>query len=208
MDLAIESSGNSLGRAEKKRKREKFKKELTGKTDNFAQLLSMCYEECDGHVSSGAGTCDDDIDDDGTNKYLKRIITNFQTLMGRGNITKDKNTNFKVNEVQVTTLQALMVPQPLLLQKWMRSFGYLCMEARSNVDDVAHQIRKLHDDDVRNKHSTAGATKFRVQFRKGAEDKFPEESTFVLETVAAIKEECSISISNCIGMTHMLHCEK
>ena len=82
------------------------------------------------------------------------------------------------------------------------------MKARSNVDDASFQIRKLHDDDVRNKHSMAGVTKFRVQFLKVIEEEFPEESAFTLETVAAIKEEHSRSISNCIGMTQMLHYEK
>ena len=37
----------------------------------------MCYEESDGHVCSGVGTDDDDIDDDGTNNSLKRMIADF-----------------------------------------------------------------------------------------------------------------------------------
>ena len=48
------------------------------------------------------------------------------------------------------------------------------MEARSNVDDIVHQIRKFHHDDVRKKYSTAGATRFRVRLRKGAEEEFLE----------------------------------
>ena len=62
-----------------------------------------------------------------------------------------------------------MAPQPLALQKGGCLSGHLCIEAQSNVDDVACQIRKLHDDDIRNKHSTAGTTKFRVKLCKGAE---------------------------------------
>ena len=79
------------------------------------------------------------------------------------------------------------------------------MEARSNVDDVAFKIKKLHDDDAKNKNSSTGTTKFRVQFRKGTEEEFPEESAFVLETVMAIKDEQKRSIGNFIGMTQMLH---
>ena len=87
----------------------------------------MCYEEGDSHASSGAGTEDDDIDDDDTNKSLKRMVTDFQTLLGIKNITKDKVTNVKVHDVQVTALQCLMVLQPLVLQKWVHLFGHLYM---------------------------------------------------------------------------------
>ena len=62
------------------------------------------------------------------------------------------------------------------------------MDSRLNADDVACQIRKVHDDDVKNKHLTECTTKFRVQYRKGTEEEFPEESAFSLETVSAIKE--------------------
>ena len=82
------------------------------------------------------------------------------------------------------------------------------MDAQSNVDDVAHQIRKLNDDKVRKNHSTVGATKFRVQFRKCTEEELPEELDFSLGTVADIKEEHSISIINFIRMTQMLDYEK
>ena len=68
------------------------------------------------------------------------------------------------------------------------------MDARLNADDFACQIIKSHDDDVKNKHSTEGATKFGVQFSKGTEEEFPEESTLALETVSSIKEEYSMQI--------------
>ena len=47
-----------------------------------------------------------------------------------------------------------------------------------------------------------------MTFSKGTEEKLPEESDFILETVLDIKEEHSRSICNCIGMTQMLHYEK
>ena len=121
-------------------------------------------------MCSGAEMEDDDVEDDDTSKSLKRMITYFQTLLGRKNTIKDKVTNIKVHNVQVTDLQSLMASQPLVLQKLVCLFGYLFMEARSNVDDVAHQIRKLHDDNVMDNHSTASATKFSVKYRKGTEE--------------------------------------
>ena len=81
------------------------------------QLLPTFYEEGDGHVSSGAGKNDDNVDDDDTNKSLKRMVVDFQTLLSRKNVMKDDVTNIKVNDVQVTALQALMELQPLVLQK-------------------------------------------------------------------------------------------
>ena len=80
-------------------------------------------------MSSCAGKENGDIDDDNINNYLKRMITDFQILMGRKSITKDNITNIKVNNVQVTNLEYLMAPQPLVLQKWTHLFGHLCMEA-------------------------------------------------------------------------------
>ena len=70
---------------------------------------------------------DDDVDDDDSNKSLKRIIADFQTMMGRKNTTKDNVTNIKVHDAQVTALQSLMAPQALVLQKWVCLFGHLCM---------------------------------------------------------------------------------
>ena len=58
-------------------------------------------------------------------------------------------------------------------------FFHLLMEARSNVDDDVFQIKKLHDDDMKNKNSSTGSTKFRVQFHKGTEEELLEESAFV-----------------------------
>ena len=54
-------------------------------------------------MPSGTGK-DYNIDDDDDNKSLKRMIADFQTLMGRNNIRKYKFTNIKVHDVQVTAL--------------------------------------------------------------------------------------------------------
>ena len=116
-DPEIDSRGVCLSRVDKMRNREKFKKDLAEKNKHLDQLFFVCYEEGDGHVSSGAGTGDYDIDDDYTNKSLKRMITDFQTLMGRKNVTKDNFTNIKVRDVQVADLQYLMALQSLALQK-------------------------------------------------------------------------------------------
>ena len=59
--------------------------------------------------------------------------------------------NIRVSNTQVTALQSIMESQSLVLQKWACHHGHLLMEKRSNVDDVAFQIKKLHDDDVKNK---------------------------------------------------------
>ena len=91
--------------------------------------MSTCYEEGDGRTSSGAGIEDDDIDDENTSKHLERMITYFQTLIGRKNMIKDNVTNIKVNTVQVTALQSFMVPQLFVLQKWICLFVHLFMEA-------------------------------------------------------------------------------
>ena len=91
-------------------------------------------------------------------------------------MSKDNVIDIKVYNVQVATLQSLMAPHPLVLQKWVCLFDYSCTEARSNADDVACQIKKSHDDNVKNKNSSVGATKFRVQFRKGTEEELLEES--------------------------------
>ena len=57
------------------------------------------------------------VDDDDTNKSLKLMIEDFQTLLGRKNITKYNVTNAKVHNVQVTALQSMMAPQLLVLKK-------------------------------------------------------------------------------------------
>ena len=88
------------------------------------------------------------------------MIEDFQTLLGKKNITKDNVTSIKVRNDQFAALQSMIAPQPFVLQKWVCLFGHLCMEARSNVDNVAHRIRKSHDEDVKNK----------VEFCKGTED--------------------------------------
>ena len=136
------------------------------------------------------------------------MIADFQTLSIKKELSKDNVTSIRGNNVQVTALQSMMEPQLLVLQKWACFYGHLLMEARSNADDFAFQIRKLHDDDVKNKNSTMVTTKFRVQFRKGTEEEFPEESDFILETFVANKDEHKISIGNCTGITQMLHYEK
>ncbi len=93
-----------------------FKKELVEKRKNLDQLRSMCYEEGDGHVSSGSGTDVDNVDDDNTNKSLNLMITDFETLMSKKNMMKDNVTNIKVNNIQVATLQSLMAPQSLVMK--------------------------------------------------------------------------------------------
>ena len=95
--------------------------------------------------------------------------------MNKKEMKNDNVTSIKVNNIQVASLQSLMTPLPILFQKWVHLFCHLHMEERSNADDVACQIRKSHDDDVKNKYSTAGITKFRVQFLKGTEEEFPDE---------------------------------
>ena len=102
-----------------------------------------------------------------------------------------------------------MVSQTLALQKWACLYGHRLMEGRCDVDEIVHQIRKLHDNDVmRNYLSMDGTSKFEVQFRKGTEEELLDESAFTTDTVAAVKEECKRSIGNCIGMTQMLHYER
>ena len=123
---------------------------------------------------------DDDIDDENRSKSLNRMIADFQTLISKKDMSKDNVIDIKVYNVQVATLQSLMAPHPLVLQKWVCLFDYSCTEARSNADAVACQIRKSHDDNVKNKNSSVGATKFRVRFRKGTEEELLEESTFIL----------------------------
>ena len=103
-DLSIDSRVTGLRKADKMKKRDAFSKELSEKKKSLYQSLHMCYEEGDGSVSSGVGTDDDYIDDSHTNQSLKRMIAELQTLMGRNNITKDKVTNVKVNNVQVAAL--------------------------------------------------------------------------------------------------------
>ena len=70
------------------------------------------------------------------------------------------------------------------------------MEVRSSADGVMCQIRKSHNDEFKNKNSTAGTTKFRLQFRKGIEMEFLEESAFILEIISAIQGEDFRSICN------------
>ena len=138
----------------------------------------MCYEDGDGSVSSGAVTEEDDVDDENATKSLTQMIADFQTLSIKKELSKDDVISIRVNDVQVTTLQSMMESQPLVLQQWAHYYGHLLMEARSNVDGVAVKIKKLHDDDVKNKNSSTGTTKFRAQFRKGTEEEFLEESAF------------------------------
>ena len=40
------------------------------------------------------------------------------------------------------------------------------------------------------------------------EEEFSDESDFITDNVAALKDECKRSIGNCIGMTQMLHHER
>ena len=112
----------------------------------------------------------------------------FKTLLSKKGLTKEMVTNFPVNNVQVAALQAMMVSQPLSLQKWACLYGHRLMEGRCDADEIACQIRKLNDNDVRRNYpSTDGTSKFEVQFRKGTEEEFPDESAFITDAVGAVK---------------------
>ena len=112
-------------------------------------MLSTCYEEGDGSSSSAAGTEECDIDDENTTKFLMQMITDFQALWIKKDLTKDNVTNIRVNNTQITALQSMIEPHTLVLQKWVCCHGHELIEARSNADDVALKIRKLHDGDVK-----------------------------------------------------------
>ena len=64
----------------------------------------MRYEKCNRIFSSGTGIEDNDVDDENTSKYLKRMIADFQTLMSKKDMSKDKVTSIKVKNVQVKAL--------------------------------------------------------------------------------------------------------
>ena len=204
----IEAERVHLSPSEKKKKKEKIKRELAEKQKQLTQLLSIVHEEQAGSIAPSDKSIDDDDDNDET-RSLERSVTKFRTLLGKKGLTKDNVTKMQVNDVQVTALQAMMASQPLHLHEWVHLYGHRIMEARSNVDEIAHLIRKLHDSDAKQNYpSTDGTTKFKVQFRKGTEEEFPEESTFIIDAVNAVKDEHKRAIGNCIGMTQMLHYER
>ena len=158
----------------------------------------MCYEDGDGSISSAVGAEEDDVDDENTTKYLKRMIAYFQTLSSKKELSKENVTSIRVYNAQVTALQSMMEPQPLVLQKWECYCGHLLIEARSNIDDVAFKIVKLHDDDVKIRSQRRALLDLEYNFVKARKRNSRKHRLYGRKR----------SIGNCIGMTQMLHHEK
>ena len=59
----------------------------------------------------------------------------------------------KVSNAQVASLKSFMAQKLLVLKKWVNLFRIFLIEARSNVDDVPCNIRKLHVDDAKDTHT-------------------------------------------------------
>ena len=70
-------------------------------------MLSIVHEEEEGSIAPSDKSVDNDDDNDET-RSLERLVTKFRTLLGKKGLTKDNATKMQVNNVQVTTLQAMM----------------------------------------------------------------------------------------------------
>ena len=126
------------------------------------KFLSTCKEEGRDSTSSESAMEDEISEIENINKTVKQMAGEFEVFLKRQHLAKDDADSIQVHNVQVTCLQSMMEPHPLILHKWVHAFRYLIAEQKAVIDDIIRLMRKLHSNSSRQKFPAASTTKFRI----------------------------------------------
>ena len=73
------------------------------------------------------------------------------------------------------------------------------------VDNRARKITKLVKGNMKDEDPKSACRNFAPKFQKGLTYEFPMQIDFITKAIKETKEECKLSISDCIGIIAALH---